>query len=236
MRELLIAILVSFAGSIIAYLALENPFLVGGVAVITWSVAYLLLKWTSKNMIESNPGTRPKLEKIFDKSYTNQEDAKQDIIEATERTKRLDIMLIRGHRFILDDPSLLDSMIDKARYLNNLRIILLETEVARNGYLRQLGFNEQKMTDYLSKCDTVKKKLEGLKQRCKIDYCYSEFQPTFKLIITDTCAFFAAYDRKRRGSDLPYFRCRDMGTPFFIALSTLFDEIWRRSSLNSLIE
>ncbi len=159
----------------------------------------------------------------FDK---DQSAAHSNIVDAAHKTQRLDIMLIRGHTFILDGDSLLDSMLTKTRTVN-ARILLLNPQgYAIQSYLAQMNLREDQIQRYLKKCSLVAEHLKNLKKTYNLDFGYYDFFPSWKLIITDSNLFVAAYDATHRGSNLPVSTYHDMGMPYFIAFSNYFQQIW----------
>jgi hypothetical protein len=162
--------------------------------------------------------------------YKDQEAARHDIVTIAHSSKRADIMLIRGHTFILDDNSLLHEMLARTQNLQ-IRILLLDPRGASmKSYLTTMRLSAEEQEQSLAKCALVRKWLETEQNRYSIEYKYYDHFPSWKVIIADSHAFVAAYDTQRRGSKLPYIAYADMGRPFFVAFSNYFEQIWRRFS------
>jgi len=162
----------------------------------------------------------------YDACYDNQEAAAVDIVKAAHSTQRLDVKLIRGHSFVLDEESLLGRMLSE-NLVVKVRILLLSPEGASMQlYLSKLRLSGEEKNEYLTKCSMVRDKLERLKATYDLEYKYYDFFPTWKLILTDSRSFVAPYDTKSRGSRLPVAAYHDMGKPVFIAFSNWFNGIW----------
>ncbi len=168
----------------------------------------------------------------FEKCYADQEFASKVIVSATHSTQRLDIMLIRGHTFILDQDSLLDRMLVDTQNLR-IRILLLDPQgLSMQTYIDKISLNGAKKHQYLEKCSLVADQLESLKKTYELDYALYDFFPSWKLIITDSTLFVAAYDTMQRGSRLYVASYHDMGKPYFIAFSNYFEQVWTKFSIN----
>lgn len=162
--------------------------------------------------------------------YRDQETARPDIVATVHSSKRVDIMLIQGHTFILDRQSLLEEMLVGTQNLE-VRILLLDPNGASmTAYLTSLGLSPGAQAQYRAKCALVENCLNGYQGRFALQYKYYDHFPSWKLIIADSHAFIAPYDAQRRGSRLPYVAYADMGRPFFVAFSNHFEQVWRRFS------
>ena len=159
--------------------------------------------------------------------YRDQSCAEPDLIAAANETQRLDIMLIRGHTFVLADGAILDRMISSPN--TRARILLLHpSSDAMKKYLRERRFNKTEKKQYLEKCEAVTHKLNTLKGTRSLEYGHYDCYPSWKLIITDAKLFVAPYDAKSAGSRLSYASYHDMGKPYFIGFSNYFQVMWDR--------
>jgi hypothetical protein len=166
----------------------------------------------------------------YEGCYPNQQAASDDIVESARATRRLDIALIRGHRFVLLDDSLLDRMLNGAMNAETRVLLLDPAGQAMRRYLEHRKFSLQESTEYIATCEQVRTKLDRLGHSGALEYRYYDFLPSWRLIINDAHVFVAPYDAMRRGSELPYVRFGNMGRPYFVAYSNGFNEIWNRLS------
>jgi hypothetical protein len=223
-RNRLIALATSVVGGLIVRFCVNSPLL----AVVTFVGIMLFFLFVFAKgfpvVLAFDRGVRENLGfQAFDK---NQSAAHSNIVDAAHTTQRLDIMLIRGHTFILDHDSLLDNMLDKTQSVK-VRILLLAPEgSSMQAYIAKMNLNEEQKKQYLQKCSLVAEKLISLKNTNDLEYKYYDFFPSWKLIITDSRMFVAAYDATHRGSNLPVSTYHDMGMPYFIAFSNYFQQIW----------
>jgi hypothetical protein len=165
--------------------------------------------------------------------YKDQDTARSDIVTTAHASKRIDIMLIRGHTFILDEHALLEEMIKGVQNVQ-VRILLLDPHgTSMKSYLNSRRLSAEEQEQYLAKCSLVKRHLDDEQRRQSIEYKYYDHFPSFKVIVADSHAFVAPYDTRRRGSKLPYIAYGDMGRPFFVAFSNYFEQVWLRFSSSS---
>lgn len=163
--------------------------------------------------------------------YCDQAAARPQIIAVAHASKRVDIMLIRGHNFILDEDALLAAILDGTQNMH-IRLLLLNPDgAAMTNYLRIRNFSADEQRQYLAKCALVRDCLDGLRGRFTLEYRYYDHFPSWKVIVADSHAFVAPYDTRTRGSKLPYVAYSGMGRPFFVAFSNHFDVVWERFSV-----
>ena len=165
----------------------------------------------------------------FVELFPNQLSAQAKLISAAGSSNRLDIMLIRGYHFIGDKDSIFDKLLEAQRPSVNARVLLLEPGCeAMENYLTNMALAENQRREYSSKCKLVQQKLDRFKAQGWLQCYYYATDPIWKLVITDSAIFWAAYDprSKSRGAELPLAQYRDYNCPVYVAFSRYFESVW----------
>jgi hypothetical protein len=163
----------------------------------------------------------------FVSSYRYQDEASSSILKQVASSRRIDILLIRGHRFILDDDSYLGEILKTASPNTNIRLLLLNPECpAMKEMLEKMELKDSQRHAYLAKCELVKKELDTLVTKKLVNYLYYDSIPIWKLLITDHGLFVGGYDPRIRGSLMPLGEYEDGGKPTYIGFVNYFDSLW----------
>lgn len=237
-RERIVALVIAILGGFVVYFFLEKPVLSILTSIFIVCVGILFISKRLPSLISFNRAAQKDLDRIHNHlglaaTYQHQEAASRLIVDAAHSTQRLDLLLIRGHTFLLHEDALFDRMIRiKNLKIGKIRVLLLDPNgKAMQTYLERRNLSDVEKNKYLENCRRVTEKLGAIKSKQVYDlqFAYYDFFPSWKLILTDTKVFVAAYDAQRRGSQLCVALYHNMGKPYFISFSNYFETIWKKN-------
>jgi len=159
--------------------------------------------------------------------YENHAATAEKILYETRKSKTIDLMLIRGHDWILGDNPLLNKILihHDLSFQDPIRLVILNPKSKyMEQYLKGQKLTSEQKREYLQKCQLAKTRLDDFQRERKINYSYYNFQPIWKLIITKYKLFLACYQFDIRGRDLQIFEYGE--GPLYYSFSKYFDSMW----------
>lgn len=166
--------------------------------------------------------------------YVNQANALSKILEETKKSRHIDVMLIRGHDWILGDNPLIERILERfdPSFQDPIRLLLLSPKSEYMvQYLDERELNRNQKNEYFQKCSLAKTHLDDLQSRRKLKHNYYDFRPIWKIILTDQKLFLACYHLTKRGRELPIVEYSEGNKYMYYSFSKYFENIWDISQI-----
>ena len=167
----------------------------------------------------------------FQRYHKNQTRAIPYIQRAAKRTIRLDIMLIRGHDWLVGENPIINRLLEDtdSAARQAARILLLQPQSAYMAeYVAARGLTEAQKDEYYAKCEAVRGRLEELREQRRVVFAHYNFRPIWKLVITDSVLFVADYELTKRGRELEIREYTDAGKRAYRSYLKYFEDMWTK--------